>query len=55
VLPGGVTEALTSLELMPEPVVENYKLRLWGHRWPLFVLVGLLALEWIVRRRRGMI
>ncbi len=55
VLPKGVTEALTHWELMPEPVVENYKLRLWGHRWPLFVLVGLLALEWIVRRRRGMI
>jgi len=53
--PNDLSEHLAGLELAPEPVTEYRRVRLWGQRWPLFVLVGLLGLEWIARRRRGMI
>jgi len=55
VTPNGLAAALDSLVLAPEPVVTHHRVRLWGQQWPLFVLVGLLVLEWAVRRRMGMI
>ena len=55
VRPGDLKAALDSLVLAPEPVVTHYRVRLWGHEWPIFVLVGLLVLEWTIRRRLGMV
>lgn len=55
VRPDGLAEVLDSLVLSPEPVVNHHRARLWGQEWPLFLLVGLLVIEWAVRRRMGMI
>jgi len=55
VTPEGLSEVLQELEFAPEPIDVTYQGRLWGQQWPLFVLVGLFAVEWIVRRRRGMV
>ena len=55
VRPGYLKAALDSLVLAPEPVVTHHRVRLWGHEWPLFLLVGLLVFEWIIRRRLGML
>ena len=55
VRPGDLKAALDSLVLAPEPVVTHHRVRLWGHEWPLFLLVGLLVLEWTIRRRLGML
>ncbi len=55
VRPGDLKAALDSLVLAPEPVVTHHRLRLWGQEWPLFLLVGLLVLEWTIRRRWGMV
>ena len=55
VRPSDLKAALDSLVLAPEPVVTHHRVRLWGHEWPLFVLVGLLVFEWTIRRRLGMI
>ena len=55
VRPEDLKAALDSLVLAPEPVVTLHRVRLWGHEWPLFLLVGLLVFEWIIRRRLGML
>ena len=55
VRPDNLKAALDSLVLAPEPVVSHHRARLWGHEWPLFVLLGLLAFEWTIRRRLGML
>ena len=55
VRPDNLKAALDSLVLAPEPVVTHHRARLWGHEWPLFVLLGLLAFEWTIRRRLGMV
>ncbi|MDP6038907.1 MAG: hypothetical protein QGG64_10180, partial [Candidatus Latescibacteria bacterium] len=55
VRPEGLGAALDSFVLAPEPVVNHHRARLWGQEWPLFLLVGLLVIEWAVRRRMGMI
>ena len=46
---------LSSLRLSPQPYTSTHNYQLWGHTWPLVLLTGLLALEWFVRRRRGMV
>jgi len=53
--PEELDAALRSLDFAPEPIEVAYQGRLWGQQWPLFLLVGLLAVEWAVRRRRGMV
>ena len=53
--PSGLTAALDSLILAPEPVVTHHRIGLWGQQWPLFALIGLLVIEWAVRRRLGMV
>ena len=53
--PEGFAAAIRDLPISPQPVTVIHRWRLWGHRWPLFLLVCLLAVEWTVRRRRGMI
>ena len=55
VRPGDLKTVLDSLILAPEPVITHHRFRLWGHEWPLFVLVGLLVFEWTIRRRWGMV
>ncbi len=55
VTPEGLPEALDALPLALQPTTQRFKFRLWGESWPLFVLLGLLTLEWSTRRRRGMI
>jgi hypothetical protein len=46
---------LDSFVFSPQPTTVHYRSRLWGKSWPLFLLVALLAAEWTIRRRRGMI
>ena len=46
---------LDSMKLSPQPHTSVYQLNLWGREWPLFFLVLVLAGEWFVRRRRGMV
>lgn len=53
--PSGLTAALDSLVLVAEPVVTHHRIALWGQRWPLVALVGLLVIEWAIRRRLGMV
>jgi len=53
--PDSLEAALASVPLNPQVVGRDHRWRLWGHIWPLFVLVLLLAVEWTVRRSRGMI
>ena len=55
VRPGDLKAALDSLVLTPEPLVTHHRVGLWGPEWPIFVLVGLLVLEWTIRRRLGMV
>ncbi len=55
VAPDRLSTVLDDLDLAPQPVAESYRIRLWGRRWPLFILVGLLVAEWTARRRWGMI
>lgn len=55
VRPSGLTAALDSLVLAAEPVVTHHRIALWGQRWPLVALVGLLVIEWAIRRRLGMV
>jgi len=47
--------ALDTLVFSPQPTTVHYRSRLWGRSWPMFVLVALLAAEWTLRRRRGMV
>ena len=54
VTPEGLSDALRALPLARQPATQRFKFRLWGASWPLFVLLGLLTLEWSARRRRGM-
>lgn len=53
--PNELADALASLDFAPEPLEVTYQGRLWGQEWPLWALVGLFAIEWAVRRRRGMV
>jgi hypothetical protein len=53
--PDRLSAVLNDLDLAPQPVTESYRTRLWGRPWPLFVLIGLLGVEWTARRRWGMI
>ena len=53
--PSGLAAALDSVVLAPEPVVTHHRIGLWGQQWPLLALVGLLVIEWAVRRRLGMV
>lgn len=53
--PEDLAEALAELDFAPEPIEVTFQGRLWGQAWPLYVLVGLLTVEWVVRRRRGMV
>ncbi len=55
VTPDAFPAAVRDLPLAPQPVTVLYRSRLWGQTWPLFTLVCLLAVEWTVRRRRGMV
>jgi hypothetical protein len=55
VKPDELGVVLGGLDFAPEPIEVLYQGRLWGHRWPLFLLVGCFAIEWAVRRRRGMV
>jgi len=48
-------EMLDLLPLQKRLVEEKETLSLWGQNWVLALVVGLLALEWILRKRRGMI
>jgi hypothetical protein len=57
-LSGGVTLGVSELERLPELLNrERHKVRvqsqipLWDNVWSIVLLVGLLGLEWIVRRR----
>ena len=53
--PDSLATVLADLPLNPQVVTRDHRWRLWGRTWPLFVLVLLLAVEWTVRRSRGMI
>ena len=53
--PDRLGAVLNELEPAPQTVTEDYRTRLWGKPWPLYVLVLLLGAEWTVRRGRGMI
>jgi hypothetical protein len=53
--PDELGDAVRGLDFAPEPIEVAYQGRLWGQQWPFFLLVGLLAVEWAVRRRRGMV
>jgi uncharacterized membrane protein len=53
--PEELGDVVRGLDFAPEPIEVAYQGRLWGQQWPLFLLVGLLAVEWAVRRRRGMV
>ena len=53
--PDRLGAVLSDLDLAPQPLTESYRTRLWGRPWPLFVLIGLLGVEWTARRRWGMI
>ena len=53
--PDSLATVLADLPLNPQVVTRDHRWRLWGRTWPLFVLVFLLAVEWTVRRSRGMI
>ncbi|HAA73781.1 TPA: hypothetical protein DCE37_01520 [Candidatus Latescibacteria bacterium] len=55
VAPWEVAAFLGDMQLSPQPHLSTHRLTLWGHRWPLVVLFIVLAAEWFVRRRRGMI
>lgn len=55
VTPDAFPVAVRDLPLAPQPVTVLYRYRLWGQTWPLVALVCLLAVEWTVRRRRGMV
>lgn len=48
-------EMLDLLPLQKRLVEEEETLSLWGQNWVLALVVALLALEWILRKRRGMI
>jgi hypothetical protein len=48
-------ELLNKWSLRQRLVEEILELRLWGRVWPLVLLVLLLAAEWILRKRCGMI
>lgn len=53
--PEELGDVLHGLDFAPEPIEVVYQGRLWGQQWPFFLLIGLLAIEWVVRRRRGMV
>ena len=53
--PDEINDALQTLDFAPEPIEVTYQGRLWGQQWPLFILIGLFAIEWAIRRRRGMV
>ena len=53
--PDALSDVLEDLPLSRQPETVSYRFGLWGRRWPLVLLVCLLAAEWTVRRRRGMV
>ena len=52
---GDVPSFVDAMKLSPQPHISVYQLNLWGREWPLFFLVFVLAGEWFIRRRRGMV
>ena len=46
---------IAHLKLAPKPVLEVHETRLWGNPYALAAFVVLLAAEWTLRRRRGML
>ena len=53
--PDALPGVLEDLPLSRQPETVSYRFGLWGRRWPLVLLVILLAAEWTIRRRRGMV
>ena len=53
--PAEFSSFITGLRLAPKPVLEVHEARLWGNPYALAALVALLAAEWTLRRRRGML
>ena len=48
-------QLVDAMPLQKRLVEETHILPLWGQRWPLVLVVLLLALEWFARKRRGLI
>jgi hypothetical protein len=48
-------ELLQALPLQKRLIEENHVFPLWGQRWLLAIVVALLATEWFVRKRKGLI
>lgn len=46
---------LNQWSLKQKIVEDKRQFRLWGGRWPLVLLVVLLAIEWVLRKRLGMV
>jgi hypothetical protein len=46
---------LSQWSLKQKIIQEKREFRLWGDRWPLVLLVLFLALEWVLRKRLGMV
>ncbi|MSS73769.1 MAG: hypothetical protein EXS64_20110 [Candidatus Latescibacteria bacterium] len=46
---------IAHLKLAPKPILEVHETRLWGNPYALAAFVVLLAAEWTLRRRRGML
>ena len=48
-------ELVQALPLQKRLIEENHVFPLWGQRWLLAIVVALLATEWFVRKRKGLI
>jgi hypothetical protein len=49
------SQAVEKLGVHPRLVQEHRSLTLWGPAWPLVLALGLLAAEWVIRKRSGML
>ncbi len=53
--PEQVSELLEDLDLKMREVEELREIRVWNRPWALAAIAMLLAAEWTIRRRRGML
>lgn len=52
---GAADSVFQSLEFPPELQNEEHRWELWGRGWLLMLVIGLLAVEWFIRVRLGML
>jgi hypothetical protein len=53
--PEAIGEIAERLQFPPRTSTSSWEVPIWNRAWLLWVLVGLLSLEWLIRKRSGML